>query len=513
MTPRSRSIALTIAAVVVGVLLTTAHALTKIPHADEGDLASAAVSLLERSRIAFTMNWAYPESFREHYFSAPFYYWVLAGWFAGFGSTIESYRIFHVWWYLLLVLSWIRIGGGATTARYVYPLVAAAVALNYDIINLGVSRYDIVCAALNAAALASYVHWREKRFFLAIFAANLCLACSAIIHPYAIFGLIGCVALLLASGDFRRLSVWVVALGLLPYLITFGAWALSITDWDVFREQRVLAMSTKYPPSGNLLSTLWNDSYIRWWQLFAGWRSGVPAVMKAKTAFLVLWVLALILVVPIGSKSGRPVRIAMLAYSCGALLLLPFVDPLHLQIYNIHPIAGLCGVTGVVLAELGERSRNLRTVGVAAMLGVAVFACASIGYRVRARELQQEYEVTAALLRRELTGAQYVIAPASFGFKLGFSKGMRVDQNLKSLESGSLPLFIVEDTDVGFNTTPSSPPCRPGVVVHDTTAFAEVPKQIPRHFYRVLRQTSDPRLASDSTTLRVIRNCPRATER
>ena len=67
MTPRSRSIALTIAAVVVGVLLATAHALTKIPHADEGDLASAAVSLLERSRIAFTMNWGYPQSIREHY--------------------------------------------------------------------------------------------------------------------------------------------------------------------------------------------------------------------------------------------------------------------------------------------------------------------------------------------------------------------------------------------------------------------------------------------------------------
>jgi len=469
--------------------------------------------LLERSRIAFTMNWHYPDSFREHYFSAPFYYWVLAGWFAGFGSTIESYRIFHVWWYLLLVLSWIRIGGGATTARYVYPLVAAAVALNYDIINLGVSRYDIVCAALNAAALASFIHWREKRFPLAILAANLCLACSAIIHPYAIFGLIGCVALLLASGDFRRLSVWVVALGLLPYVITFGAWALTITDWDAFNSQRALMMENKRATSGNPLLTFWNDSYIRWWQLFAGWRSGVPAIMKAKTAFLGLWVLALILVVPIGSKSGRPVRIAMLAYSFGALLLLPFVDSLHLQIYNIHAIAGLCGVTGVVLAELGERSRNLRKIGVAAILGMALFACVSIGYRIRARELQQEYEVTSALLRRELSGVQYAIAPASFGFKLGFSKGMRDDRDLESLDSGPLPLFIVEGMDTGFNTTPSHPPCRPGVVLHDTTAFAEVPTQTPRHFYRVLRQTSKPSLASDSTVLRVIRDCPRATER
>src|SRR2546425_13202081 len=57
-----------------GIALTSAHALTKVPHGDEGDLASAAASLLDRGRIAFPMEYAYLPSMRQQiYLSPPFY--------------------------------------------------------------------------------------------------------------------------------------------------------------------------------------------------------------------------------------------------------------------------------------------------------------------------------------------------------------------------------------------------------------------------------------------------------
>src|SRR5437762_12768460 len=50
---------------VAGLCLMTAHALTKIPHSDEGDLASAGVSVLQRGKIAFSMSYDYVASVRD----------------------------------------------------------------------------------------------------------------------------------------------------------------------------------------------------------------------------------------------------------------------------------------------------------------------------------------------------------------------------------------------------------------------------------------------------------------
>lgn len=501
--------ALALIALLLGLALMVAHALTKIPHVDEGDLASAAVSLLERSRIAFPMSWHYPVSIREHYYSAPFYYWVLAAWFKVGGSSIESYRLFHVAWYVLLVLAWARVARGASTARFVVPIAVAAIALNYDVINLSVSRYDIVCAALNAAAMGSYVALRERRLVLAIFVANLCLACSAITHPYAIFGLVGCIALLVATGDLRRLRLPHVLAGLAPYALAFGLWALTISDWQAFNAQRVLMMSNKRS-SGAFPETLWTDTYIRWWQLFAGWRDDVPVIMRAKTAFLALWAAALVAVVPLGSAEGRPIRIAMLVYSVAALVMLPFVDSMHLQIYNIHPITGLAATTAVVLAELAERGTFLRLSAGAATVGMALFAIAAIGFRVRESDLRREFNATIAVVERELPPSGYAIAPASFGFALDYWHRMRSDRDLQSLTGGPLPDVVVESMEHGFRVTPSRPPCLRGAAVHDTTVYVEIPVNTPRHYYRVLRRRQGAPLAADSAGLVVTRDCPGA---
>ena len=212
----------------IGLVLFVLNALTKAPHVDEGDLGSAAMSLLDRGHFSFPMAYYYLSNARSEYLLPPFYFGTLAGWFTIFGRSYVAYRLFHACFWLLLIAAWTQVSSRITRSTAAIVLSALLLALNYDLINLGISRYDIVCAALNAAALAAYVSLRETRFTLAVFATNTCLALSAITHPNAMFGLLGCVMLVIGSGDWRRIRLSHVALALLPYAVAFGAWSLMI---------------------------------------------------------------------------------------------------------------------------------------------------------------------------------------------------------------------------------------------------------------------------------------------
>jgi 4-amino-4-deoxy-L-arabinose transferase-like glycosyltransferase len=498
------------AILLAGLALLAAHALTKQPHTDEGDLASTATSLLDRGRIAFPMSYDYGPTVRDVYYLAPpFYPAALAAWFAPFGRSLVSYRLFHVAWVLLLVVSWMRVVRRGSTTGVSLAFAAGLLAFNYDILNLGVSRYDIVCAALNAAAMAAYLTWRANRFGRAIVVANVCLALSALTHPYAVFGLLGCLALVLAYGDWRRLRVRHVLLGLAPYVVAFGAWIVMIGGhWDVMREQIAMQASTRVIDYGNPLRVVASDFVARWWELFAGWREGVPRIMRVKTLFLVLWAVVPVLALRRRSAAVRPARIGVVAYTLSALLILPFTDNMHVQIYNVHVIAGLTALTAMAAADAWELWPRLRPAVLVAVAGICLFGVFAIAFRVRQRELQREYQPVQALLEREVGAQDLVIAPSELGFGLGFERHVRDDPALSSLNQGQMPKLIVEAKERN-EPAPDTVPCAGGSTVHDTTAYVEAPVHTPRDSYRVLMRVSpgDSAVTSSAPVLRIARNC------
>jgi len=500
------------ALLLAGIALITAHALTKQPHTDEGDLASAATSLLDRGRVAFPMSYEYGPTVRDVYYLAPpFYYAALAAWFKPFGRSLFSYRLFHVAWALLRVVCWMRVVRLGSTTAASLAIGAALLGLNYDIVNLGVSRYDIVCAALNAAALAAYATWRADRFGRAIFVANCMLALSALTHPYALFGLIGCLALFLVCGDWRRLRPSHVVLAVAPYAVAFGAWALTIGGhWDVMRAQIAMQAETRVMDYGNPLRVIASDFAARWWGLFAGWREGVPKVMRAKTLFLLLWAVVPFLALWRRSPAVRPLRIAVLVYTVAALLILPFTDNMHVQIYNVHVIVGLSALTAMAAADAWELWPRLRVPLLLAVGAMCLFAVAAIGFRVRERALQREFRPVQAFLAREVAGQDVVIAPSELGFGLGFEQHVRDDPTLTSLDRGPMPKVIVVSRERN-DTTPTVVPCstEPGAPVHDTTAYEDVAIPTPKDSYRVLlRATPRDTVAPNARqVVRIVRNC------
>ena len=492
-----------------GIALAIAHALTKLPHADEGDLASAAASFLDRGRIAFPMSYGYGASVRQEYLLAPpFYPASLAAWFAAFGRSLEAYRLFHVPWFVLLVVSWMQLARAATVTRVALPIAAGLFALNYDLINLGVSRYDVVCAALNAAAMASFAIWRTRRFALAVFASNCCLALAALTHPYAVFGLVGCLAIFLANGDWRRIRVQHALLALAPYAVAFGVWALEINgNWNVLLQQIAMQAQMRKLDFDSPVRVFMADFVVRWWQLFAGWRDGVPAIMRAKTLFLFLWGFMPFLVfrrVPGGTFA---LRSGIALYCLVTLLAIPLTDDSHLQIYNLHVIAGFTALTAIVFADFWEYAPRLRLPVLGVLAAICLSGVLGIGLRVSKRDLQHEYVPVHALLTRELVEGDIVIAPAEMGFGLGFEKYVRMDPALTSVGSGEMPRFIVESKETG-RSAPHAVACGVGALVYDTTTYVELPLHTPSHHYRVLsRVSAADSSVSDGRRIVNIRRC------
>ena len=505
---RRRTRLLAIALLLLGVALAVAHALTKLPHADEGDIASAAASLLDRGRIAFPMAYAYGASVRDAYYIAPpFYPAALAAWFAPFGRSLESYRLFHVLWFTILVVSWMQLTRLSTTTRVAVPIAAALLALSYDLINLGVTRYDVTCAALNGAAMASYLTLRSKRFSLAVFVANSCLALAACTHPLAILGLVGCLALFITHKDWRQIRPIHVVLAILPYVVAFGIWILMIGgNWAELRHQAQLQASTRIIDYSHPIAVFAKDFTVRWLGLFAGWRDDVPKLMRVKTLYLIVWAIVPFLVIRNAPPGLRAPRIAIVVYSVTGFLLLPFTDNLHGQIYIIHVVAGFTALTAMACADAWERLPALRVIILAGVAGSAAFGLAAIGFRVRQNDTGHEYVPAHAYLA-SLKDGEFIIGPAEMGFGLGFAKHVRDDFTLGVLAEGPMPRFIVE-TKERPRPMLRRVPCVGSSPVHDTTTYRALPNDTPRKQYRVLERVASNDAVSDpSTTLQIVRYC------
>ena len=500
-----------IAAVLIGLVLFVINALTKAPHVDEGDLASAAAALLDTGHFAFPMSYYYMPGARTEYFVPPLYYGTLAGWLSIFGRSIVAYRLFHVCFWALLVVAWTQISAKLGRSRAVVVIAAVLLALNYDLINLGISRYDVACAALNAAAIAAFLTFRESRFTIAVLAANVFLALSAITHPNAIFGLLGCALFVVGSGDWRRIRVRHVALGLLPYALAFGGWALIVDGrWSLFVEQMQYGARSKHVELGRPVSVVLDDVRIRWIELFAGWRSGVPVVMRAKTVFLILWLAAAfrLLIGRTADSVSTGLRRALAVFTLVSPVLLAFTDSLHLQIYVINVVPQCIAGLAIVLSDMWDDRpawRPLLQVGVA---GLAVFGVVTIAYRARKMELQHGYGRVIESIRLAIAENDLVVGPSELGFGLGFAKHVRNDPRLTSIGTGVLPTYIVRSAEQGELGFPASATCERSAVVQDSVDY--VPVRLPDEAseYRVFRRATTAEASDHAVRLRYCHASP-----
>jgi hypothetical protein len=273
------------------------------------------------------------------------------------------------------------------------------------------------------------------------------------------------------------------------------------------REQIAMQAGSRGIDYGHPLQVYATDLVVRWWQLFAGWRGDVPAVMRAKTLFLLLWAVVPFLAIAWSPVDRRPVRLGIVAYTVLILVLLPLTDNMHVQIYNIHAIAGFTALTAIAVADAWTRWPRLHSLLAAAVAGMCLFGVAGIGLRARRNDLGREYAPAHAAVRRGVSVGDLVIAPSELGFDIGFAAHVRDDPGLSSVGAGPMPKYIVRSKD-RKQSAPKSVMCTPGVAVHDTTWYVELPIRTPKDSYRVFRRADDARAAPASgPRVALARNC------
>lgn len=437
---------LLVAVVALFAALATALALTRPPHTDEGHFASAGAAFAEHGRLVMPMWTEWIASLDERlYATMPLYFVALGGWFAAFGVSFESMRLLSVAWGVALVLAWYvsgrEIGGG----RAAGVLTAVFVGLNYDVVNAASARYDVMAAGLGALALAAYLALRERRLVPAIVVSQALVCAACLTHPLGVIGGAG-VLIFALSLDWRRLRPRHLLAAAAPYVVGLSLWGLYVAqDPATFREQfaenaggRVAATSP--------LGALAEEVRVRYVAVLGGWQAGAPAVGRVRVLTLVAYLVGLVgcLLAPAVRRS--PAGRALLLYALAGFLLLAFLDSNRWYIYTIHVVPVYAACAALFADRLRRRGGAARALAIAAAVGFALFAAASVAYRARLDVHGRAFEPTVAFLRERLRPGDLVMAGGEFGVGLGFERHVLDDMEL-GRRNGRTPDYVVVGRD------------------------------------------------------------------
>ena len=432
------------AALAALVALAGVLALTRPPQTDEGHFASAGASFAAEGRLAMPMWTEWIDTLdRRLYSNMPLYFVALGAWFKAFGVTWWTMRALSIVFGVVLVVSLVAtlrsIAGDRATATAGIVLTT----LGYDLINFASARYDVVTAALSAAALACYLRTRERSLGRALLGANALLAAACLTHPYALFGMTGLATFVLWL-DRRRLRPRHVALAAAPYVVALAAWGAYIAqDPAMFRAQfGANARDGRFAGPGDPLTVLLTEVRERYVAKFAGWRAGAPAAMRVKVLLLVAFAAGVIGCVADRRVSRNAAARALAAHTLFSIVLLAYLDATKWYIYLIYVVPQLVLCLALVAGAWTRAGGWQRRVVHAGLAGYALFGVASVAYRAKVDAHHRAYLPAARYLQQHVRPGDLVMAGGEFGPELGFARHVLDDQRL-GFRNGRTPAYFV----------------------------------------------------------------------
>ena len=421
----------------------TTLAWVRMPQSDEGHFANAGYELAYHQRLAMPMWTAWVSSLDRHmYVQMPLYYVQLAPWIRLFGFDLRTVRLNSVLWGVVFLMAWYVTVHRVSQDRFTALLGVALIGLHYDVMNMTSARYDVMCAALSAAGVASYLAWREEHLGRAVLVGNAALAAALLTHPFGIFGLLGFV-LFFAVLDIRRLS-WSVALAAaVPYVVGFGAWGLYILQAPTeFRDQIAANAQGRLAALSQPVDLLIREIRERYLIRYAGWRSDVPLMMRMKILFLLAYVAGVLgcLLTPRLRRDRRVM--ALVLWGALSFALLAVADSHRWYIYLLHVIPIFVAVLATWSGALVKRGSGFRYLVLTAMVGWVLFSAATVIFRARLDDFDQLYRPTLSYLQKHVHDGQLVFAGGEFGPGLGFRKHVLDDM---AFHGETMPDWIVFD--------------------------------------------------------------------
>ncbi len=362
------------------------------------------------------------------------------------GYEIDALRMDSVVWGVVLILSCYFLVAGLTRDRLTAALTLILLACNYDIMNMGSGRQDIMCAGLAMAGLACYVWWRERHLIKAVLLAHSLIAAASMTHPYGLFGLVG-FSILFAMLDLRRLTLRLVLIAALPWGVALGAWGLYIAQNPAeFVKQITTNGKGRISAMGQPLEAFVTEIRVRYLQAFAGFRPDVPVYMRIKILLLLAYAAGFAGCLLTRSIRQDKRKLALVVFGLVSACLLTFVESQRLYNYMIHVLPIYLIVLAIWVGCLVRRGPLWDKLVIAAIVLFCIYTASVVAYRAWLNEYRSLYKPTLEFLANNVRGNDLVMGPPEFGTRLGFREHCLDDETL-GFRNRLTPTFVVIDRD------------------------------------------------------------------
>jgi len=436
-----------LSACVLEVVFGTALAWTHLPLCDEGFYGVPAhllsVTGTLRNPVLESAGVKYLRGIdRTFYWMAPMGMVLQAGAFRVFGFGLLVQRELSVICGSGAVLLWYLSLRGLVADRVA---AVAAVLLSLDFVFLSVSsrgRSDMISLFFAMAALAGYMHWRERSLALALAVANTACALSGMVHPNGGIAAVASLVVLILYLDRTRLRWSHLAVVAVCYGVLGLVWGVYIAKApDLFVAQFFGNVAGRL--GGPItLTRMIKGEVTRYLSAYG--------LENARGAKLVRYLL------PVSYLSAT----VFCAFSkdlrrrSGILLMMFFAVSLTLvfleggkqgwYLVNLSPL--FCAFLAISANHLWDSGKIKARVITAAQALIVLLGVASLGYTASNRNLQRLYRPTVAFLNARVGPGDVVFARSEFYFGLQCRTCLRDDANLGAL-SGWRAQYIVLDPD------------------------------------------------------------------
>ena len=409
------------------------------------------------------------------YWTAPAGMVLQAGAFRAFGFGLLVQRELSVLCGLGAVLLWYL-----TLRRLVGDRVAALAALflSADFVFLTLSslgRADMMSLFFAMAALAGYMHWRERSLGLALAVGHTACALSGMVHPNGgIAAVISLMALTLYL-DRARLRWSYLALVATCYGVLGIAWGWYIAKApDLFVAQFIGNVANRL--AGPMtLTRLVKGEVTRYLSAYG--------LEDARGVKLVRWLIPIsyfaAILYCVFSKDLRRRAGVLLSMFLGISLSLVFLEGAKQGWYLVHLSPLFCAFLAICAHRFWESGKALGRMVAIAQVAIVLAGVASLSISANSRNLQRLYQPTAAFLNSRLGPQDVVFARSEFYFGLRCRTCLRDDGNLGAI-SGRIANYIVLDPDYNGHLEGFTRHGSGHVWEHRTTPQRGLPRGVPK---------------------------------
>jgi hypothetical protein len=437
------SVALTV--VVIYLALAVGRAATDSPGCDEGWFASPAHNLVTKGHMGTTVIEESNLSMttRIHQFT----YWVMplniltqAALYKISGFGLFVMRSISVVFGLVALAAWFFIIKSLTNDRNIALLTLALIALDFAFIrSASTGRMDMMCAALNFAAFASYLRLRERNFASAIFIGNALVALSGLTHPNGVLGFIG-LAVLTLCYDRRSIKWRHAVMAAAPYVIGGAGYLLYVIhDPNLFLTQL----------SGNCGGRLWGLTTplgalkYEITERYLG-LSAAGAANYLKIALVAAYALGIA-----GAICAREIRSsrgyrALLIISALFFAHQTFLEGTKLHLYLVHITPLYATLLAAWVHSCWVNRRLPRWILAPAFCGLMLLHLAGSAYVMARDSYHKSYLPAVSFLNQNSNEQSLIMGTSELSFDLK-SYDSLLDDKYLGYNSGRVPDFIVVD--------------------------------------------------------------------